>query len=47
MDGGVVSSKLMSLMCDKEGEEDLEPEEREIVSVQRANRGGRGGGEAF
>ena len=38
---------LRSRMWDRAGEVDLEPEDREIVSVQRANLGGSGGGETF
>jgi hypothetical protein len=47
LEDGMLSSRLISLICDKVGEEDLDPEDKEIVSVQRANRGGRGGGETF
>lgn len=44
---GMLRSRLISLICDKVGEDDLDPEDSEIVSVQRAKRGGRGGGETF
>jgi len=46
-DDGLLRSRLISLIWDKEGEDDLEPEDKEIVSVQRAKRGGKGGGETF